>query len=134
MNQGLALSLHERYPAMHKDFHLWCHQQHSKPGEAWAWGGAEGVRIINLLTQEGAMVAAISRVKLASPVILLAAGVWVLPPIYNKVSKSNSDEIFLLTTLVIVLLAAWLTHVFHLYMTLGAFVIGKMLGEGPCKY
>ena len=26
MNQGLALSLHERYPAMHKDFHLWCHQ------------------------------------------------------------------------------------------------------------
>lgn len=53
MNQGLALSLHERYPAMHKDFHLWCHQQHSKPGEAWAWGGAEGVRIINLLTQEG---------------------------------------------------------------------------------
>jgi len=67
MNQGLALSLHERYPAMHKDFHLWCHQQHSKPGEAWAWGGAEGVGIINLLTQEGAMVAAISRVKLASP-------------------------------------------------------------------
>lgn len=53
MNQGLALSLHERYPAMHKDFHHWCHQQHPKPGEAWTWGGAEGVRIINLLTQEG---------------------------------------------------------------------------------
>ena len=53
MNQGLALSLHERYAAMHKDFHHWCHQQHPKPGEAWAWGGAEGVRIINLLTQEG---------------------------------------------------------------------------------
>ena len=53
MNQGLALSLHERYPAMHKDFHHWCHQQHPKPGEAWAWGGAEGARIINLLTQEG---------------------------------------------------------------------------------
>ena len=53
MNQGLALSLHERYPAMHKDFHHCCHQQHPKPGEAWAWGGAEGVRIINLLTQEG---------------------------------------------------------------------------------
>ena len=67
-------------------------------------------------------------------VILLAAGVWVLPPIYNEVSKSNSDEIFLLTTLVIVLLAAWLTHAFHLSMTLGAFVIGMMLGEGPCKY
>ena len=53
MNQGLALSLHEQYPAMHKDFHHWCHQNHPKPGEAWLWGGAGGIRIINLLTQEG---------------------------------------------------------------------------------
>lgn len=53
MNQGLALTLHERYPAMHKDFHHWCHVNHPKPGEAWVWGGAEGVRIVNLLTQDG---------------------------------------------------------------------------------
>lgn len=53
MNQGLALSLHERYPAMHKDFHHWCHQARPTPGEAWVWGGAEGVRIVNLITQEG---------------------------------------------------------------------------------
>ncbi len=53
MNQGLALSLHERYPAMHKDFHHWCHVNHPKPGEAWVWGGAEGARIVNLITQEG---------------------------------------------------------------------------------
>ncbi len=53
MNQGLALSLHEKYPAMHKDFHHWCHQHHPKPGEAWLWGGPDNVRIVNLLTQEG---------------------------------------------------------------------------------
>ncbi|MFT5396233.1 MAG: O-acetyl-ADP-ribose deacetylase (regulator of RNase III) [Gammaproteobacteria bacterium] len=53
MNQGLALTLHENYPAMHKDFHHWCHQNHPKPGEAWMWGGVDNVRIINLLTQEG---------------------------------------------------------------------------------
>ncbi|HIE53984.1 MAG TPA: Appr-1-p processing protein [Chromatiaceae bacterium] len=53
MDQGLAKSLHERYPAMHKDFHHWCHQQHPKPGEAWMWGGPNGIRIINLLTQDG---------------------------------------------------------------------------------
>ena len=53
MNQGLALNLHERYPSMHKDFHHWCHQNNPKPGEAWVWGGADGVRIVNLLTQEG---------------------------------------------------------------------------------
>ena len=53
MDQGLALSLHERYPAMHKDYHHWCHQQHPKTGSAWIWSGAGGVRIINLITQEG---------------------------------------------------------------------------------
>jgi O-acetyl-ADP-ribose deacetylase (regulator of RNase III) len=53
MNQGLAAALHERYPAMHKDFHHWCQQGHPKLGSAWLWGGAGGVRIISLLTQEG---------------------------------------------------------------------------------
>ena len=52
MNQGLAKTLHEKYPAMHKDFHHWCHQKHPKPGEAWMWGGSDGIRIVNLLTQE----------------------------------------------------------------------------------
>lgn len=53
MNQGLAAALHERYPAMHKDFHHWCRQQHPKPGSAWVWSGAGGVRVINLITQDG---------------------------------------------------------------------------------
>ena len=53
MRTGLARSLHENYPAMHKDFHHWCRQEHPKPGSAWMWGGAGGVRIVNLLTQEG---------------------------------------------------------------------------------
>jgi len=53
MNQGLALSLHKRYPSMHKDFHHWCNQHHPKPGDAWMWGGPEGVRVVNLITQEG---------------------------------------------------------------------------------
>lgn len=53
MNQGLALALHERYPAMHKDFHHWCHTSHPKHGDAWLWGGADGIKIVNLLTQEG---------------------------------------------------------------------------------
>jgi O-acetyl-ADP-ribose deacetylase (regulator of RNase III) len=53
MSQGLALALHEQYPAMHKDFHHWCHQRHPKPGEAWMWGGVGGVRLVNLITQEG---------------------------------------------------------------------------------
>jgi len=50
MNQGLALSLHERYPSMHKDYHHWCHQTHLKAGEAWVWDGVDSVKIVNLIT------------------------------------------------------------------------------------
>ncbi len=53
MTQGLAAQLHERYPAMHKDFHHWCRQQHPKLGSAWVWGGPDGVRVINLIVQDG---------------------------------------------------------------------------------
>ncbi len=53
MKTGLALALHEKFPALHKDFHHWCSQTHPKPGEAWMWGGPGGVRVVNLITQEG---------------------------------------------------------------------------------
>ena len=53
MTHGLARSLHEKYPAMHKDFHHWCSQTHPSPGSAWMWGGADGARVVNLITQEG---------------------------------------------------------------------------------
>jgi O-acetyl-ADP-ribose deacetylase (regulator of RNase III) len=52
-NQGLALALRERYPAMAKDFRHYCHQQNPKAGHAWLWAGPERV-IINLMTQEPA--------------------------------------------------------------------------------
>jgi O-acetyl-ADP-ribose deacetylase (regulator of RNase III) len=52
-NQGLALALRERFPAMAKDFRHYCHEQHPKPGHAWLWAGPEKV-VINLMTQEPA--------------------------------------------------------------------------------
>lgn len=52
-NQGLALALRERHPAMAKDFRHYCHQQNPKPGHAWLWAGPERV-VINLMTQEPA--------------------------------------------------------------------------------
>jgi O-acetyl-ADP-ribose deacetylase (regulator of RNase III) len=51
-NQGLALALREKWPAMAKDFRHFAKTHHPKPGEMWAWGGF-GVRIFNLMTQEG---------------------------------------------------------------------------------
>jgi len=52
-DQGLALALRERYPAMVKDFRHYCFQQNPKSGNAWLWAGPEKV-VINLLTQEPA--------------------------------------------------------------------------------
>ncbi len=52
-DSGLALALRERWPAMAKDFRHYAHQSHPKPGELWMWGNVGGVRIFNLLTQEG---------------------------------------------------------------------------------
>jgi O-acetyl-ADP-ribose deacetylase (regulator of RNase III) len=52
-NNGLALALRERWPAMAKDFRHYAHQAHPKAGEIWMWGGVGGVRIFNLLTQTG---------------------------------------------------------------------------------
>lgn len=53
-HQGLALQLRERMPALYKDFRHFCQTKHPKPGEKWTWASADGVRIVNLFTQEGA--------------------------------------------------------------------------------
>ncbi|HWT14896.1 MAG TPA: macro domain-containing protein [Patescibacteria group bacterium] len=53
-NHGLAHALREAWPAMYKDFRHFCQTQHPKSGEAWAWGGAGGARIVALFTQEAA--------------------------------------------------------------------------------
>ena len=53
MDQGLAKALHADYPAMHKDYHHWCHIEQRNPGDAWIWTAADGRRIVNLITQEG---------------------------------------------------------------------------------
>jgi len=52
--QGLALKLRELYPAMAKDFRHYCKVSHPKSGEIWAWAGADGKRVVNLMTQDEA--------------------------------------------------------------------------------
>jgi O-acetyl-ADP-ribose deacetylase (regulator of RNase III) len=51
---GLALSLREHAPALYKDFRHYCQSTHPKSGGLWTWAGADGRRIINLFTQDGA--------------------------------------------------------------------------------
>lgn len=66
--------------------------------------------------------------------LLLSVGKWVLPPLHREVALARSEEVFVLSTLVIVMLASWITHSFHLSMALGGFVIGMMLGESQFRH
>lgn len=52
-DSGLALAIRENWPALAKDFRHYAHQSHPRAGELWTWGGPGGVRIYNLLTQDG---------------------------------------------------------------------------------
>jgi O-acetyl-ADP-ribose deacetylase (regulator of RNase III) len=52
-DHGLARSLREAWPAMARDFRHYAQATHPKPGEIWSWAGVGGMRIYNLLTQEG---------------------------------------------------------------------------------
>jgi len=66
--------------------------------------------------------------------VMLAVGKWLMPFIFHEVSKTRSEELFVMTVLLVVLTAAWITHAFGLSMALGAFLAGMMLGESHFKH
>lgn len=65
---------------------------------------------------------------------MLAVGKWLMPVIFHEVSKTRSEELFVMTVLLVVLTAAWITHAIGLSMALGAFIAGMMLGESHFKH
>ncbi len=66
--------------------------------------------------------------------VMTAVGKWFMPAIFNEVARVRSEELFVLTALMIALMAAWLTHILGLSMALGGFVAGMMLGESNYKH
>ncbi|TWX54656.1 monovalent cation:proton antiporter family protein [Colwellia hornerae] len=66
--------------------------------------------------------------------LLMFAGKWLLPRLFNLVAQVRTDELFVLTTLLVTLVASSLTQWFGLSMALGAFLAGMMLGESQYKY
>ena len=67
-------------------------------------------------------------------IILLLVGRIIMPMLFHESAHSGSSEVFVLTTLVAALLAAWLTHSAGLSMALGGFLAGMMLGESHYRY
>jgi len=64
-----------------------------------------------------------------SVVAVLAAGRWLLRPLFHEIAHSRMRELFTLTVLLVVLASAWASHVAGLSLALGAFLAGMMLAE-----
>ncbi|MEM5550690.1 cation:proton antiporter [Pseudoalteromonas neustonica] len=87
--------------------------------------GSEGIAFALIIAlTKGAFVCA----------LLWAIGKWILPKVFNEVALMRTDELFVLTTLVVALFAAGLTYLFGLSMALGAFLAGMMLGESQYRH
>ncbi|OQX34007.1 MAG: hypothetical protein B0D91_13210 [Oceanospirillales bacterium LUC14_002_19_P2] len=67
-------------------------------------------------------------------IFMLMIGRWVMPKIFHEIARARSEELFVLTAIVVALLAAWLTHLLSLSMALGGFVAGMMLGESHYRH
>jgi len=67
-------------------------------------------------------------------VAVLVLGRWVLRPLLHEIAHSRLRELFTLTSLLIVLTAAWITQRLGLSMALGAFLAGMLLAETEYRH
>ena len=66
--------------------------------------------------------------------IIYLFGKYVAPFIISQAVKTKSDEIFLSTVLLVVIVSAETAHFFELSYSLGAFLAGMIISETPFKY
>lgn len=67
-------------------------------------------------------------------VAVLAAGRWLLRPLFHVIAHSRLRELFTLTVLLVVLSSAWISHSAGLSFALGAFLAGMMLAETEYRH
>jgi CPA2 family monovalent cation:H+ antiporter-2 len=79
------------------------------------------------------IVSAIGTASLAL-LLVLAAGRWLLRPLFLVIASVRSAELFSLAVLLAVLASAWATHAVGLSLALGAFLAGMMLAETEFRH
>jgi K+:H+ antiporter len=67
-------------------------------------------------------------------IAVLAAGRWLLRPLFHVIAHSRLRELFTLTVLLVVLTSAWVSHSAGLSFALGAFLAGMMLAETEYRH
>jgi CPA2 family monovalent cation:H+ antiporter-2 len=71
---------------------------------------------------------------IALGIFIYIYGKYIAPFIISHATKTKSDEIFMATVLLVVLVAAEIAHFFGLSYSLGAFLAGMILSETKYKY
>jgi len=67
-------------------------------------------------------------------VVVLAAGHWLLRPLFQEMAHSRLRELFTLAVLLVVLASAWVSQLAGLSLALGGFLSGMMLGETEYRH
>jgi monovalent cation:H+ antiporter-2, CPA2 family len=89
-------------------------------------GGAQSADAVHILDAVGIAVLAL--------LLVLAAGRWLLRPLFVGIASVRSPELFSLAVLLAVLASAWATHAVGLSLALGAFLAGMMLAETEFRH
>src|SRR5262249_35517913 len=84
------------------------------------------------LNVAGSIVAVIGGVL--AIVAVLAAGRWLLRPLFREIAHSRLREPFTLAVLLVVLASAWVSWLAGLSFALGAFLSGMMLAETEFRH
>ncbi len=67
-------------------------------------------------------------------IIVLAAGRWLLRPLFHEIAANGAPEVFTFAVLFVAIGAAWATHAAGLTFALGGFLAGMMLAETEYRY
>jgi CPA2 family monovalent cation:H+ antiporter-2 len=89
-------------------------------------GGAQAADSAHIVTAIGIAILAL--------LLVLAAGRWLLRPLFLVIASVRSAELFSLAVLLAVLASAWATHAVGLSLALGAFLAGMMLAETEFRH
>jgi CPA2 family monovalent cation:H+ antiporter-2 len=89
-------------------------------------GGGTGAHMEQIAVAVGSAVLAL--------LLVLAAGRWLLRPLFLLIASVRSAELFSLAVLLAVLASAWVTHKVGLSLALGAFLAGMMLAETEFRH
>jgi CPA2 family monovalent cation:H+ antiporter-2 len=95
--------------------------------------------LVSVLSQGGRAAGAadiLSAIGIAALALLLvlAAGRWLLRPLFLMIASVRSAELFSLAVLLAVLASAWATRAAGLSLALGAFLAGMMLAETEFRH